>query len=886
MKNLGVNELREAYLKFFESKEHLRISSASLVPKNDPSILLINAGMTPMKSYFTGAETPPSKRVTNSQKCIRTADIENVGITDRHGTYFEMLGNFSFGDYFKEEMIPWIWEFCVDVLEMDPERLYPTVYLEDDEAYDIWINKVGIPAERVLKLGKEDNWWEHGTGPSGPCTEVLYDRGEKYCGKPECKPGHECDRYMEFWNSVFSQFERHEDGTYTELSQKNIDTGVGLERLAVVLQDAGSMFEVDTVKSILDKVCEISNKTYKESKRDDIGIRIITDHIRAAVMMISDGVTPSNNGRGYVLRRLLRRAIRQGELLGIDRNFLEDVAREAILQSKGAYPELETNEEFIIYTINGEENTFRGTLNTGSSILTSYIENNKEEGLSSLSAEQVFLLHDTYGFPVDLTREIAAESSMEIDEAGYHELMDEQRKRAQANTRKNVQSAWGGDKIPKEIHDLEATNFTGYETLKDKGEVLFILKEGHEDEVLQLVQSAEAGEEVIIVTDKTPFFGTGGGQIGDFGIAYNDDVKITVTMTTKNRAKVDFHQSTIVSGVVNVGDTLELEVDEENRWATARNHTATHLLHKALRKCIGTHVTQAGSEFNGEYFRFDFNHQGALTEEQLKEVEDEVNRAILKDLPVATYWQNVQEAKEDGVLALFDETYDEEMRVVSIGGDYSKELCGGTHLQHSSQVGTFRILSEYSVAAGVRRIDAASGFNALRRIDDEREQLRDLAKSLNSNVNEVNQRVSTLLEKNKELEKEIKTLEEEKISAANEDLSTDAINLNGINLLVTEVSTDSVNQMRDLGDKFLSDLAPAIVILGRRDDDKLNFLVMSSDEAINAGVKAGDIVKIAAQVSGGGGGGKANMAQAGGRNVEKLNEALEAAKEAVIEILG
>ena len=886
MRKLGVNELREEYLKFFESKAHLRIPSASLIPKNDPSILLINAGMTPMKAYFTGDETPPAVRLTNSQKSIRTADIENVGFTDRHGTFFEMLGNFSFGDYFKEEMIPWIWEFCTEILEMDPARLYPTVFMEDDEAYDIWTKTVGIPEDHVLRFGKEENWWEHGVGPAGPCTEVLYDRGVDFCGLEECKPDHDCDRYMEFWNSVFTQYYRHEDGTYTELNQKNIDTGVGLERLAVLSQEVGSMFEIDTVKAVLDTACEIADVTYKVNRAEDVSIRIITDHVRAATMMIGDGITPSNGGRGYVLRRLIRRAVRHGSLLGVEENFLARLVEVVIEQSGDAFPEIVRNHDFIVYTVDGEESTFRKTLSAGSKILEGYIADAKADNLTILPGKQVFLLHDTYGFPLDLTKEVAEESGLTIDEAGYHELMDEQRKRAQANTAKNVQSAWGGDMMPAEIHELEPTVFTGYETLEDTGKVLYILKEAEESGApMYLVDEAVAGEHITFVTDKTPFFGTGGGQIGDYGMGYTDNAQIKIDMTTKNRAKVDFHQAVVQDGTFKVGDIVELKVDEKNRWDTARNHTGTHLLHTALRNVIGTHVTQAGSEFNGEYFRFDFNHQGALTAEQIEAVEDEVNKQILADLDVSTYWQNVEEAKEDGVLALFDETYDAEMRVVSIGGDYSKELCGGTHLFHTSQVGSFHIVAEYSVAAGVRRIEAVTGFNALDRVKADRKQLNDLAKTVNSNVSDVNARVESLLDRNKDLEAQIKQLEVEKLEAENAGLTAGAENINGINLLITEVEAESVPQMRDLGDKLMAELEPAVIVLGRRDDDKVNFIVMSSDEAISLGVKAGDIVKVAAQVAQGGGGGKANMAQAGGKDVTKLEEALAAAEVAVKEIL-
>ncbi len=884
MRYMTVNELREAYLQFFESKGHLRIPSASLVPKNDPSILLINAGMTPMKAYFTGAAIPPAKRVTNSQKCVRTGDLENIGYTARHVSFFEMLGNFSFGDYFKKEMIPWIWEFCTQVLGMEEDKLYPTVYELDDESYDIWTKTVGVPEERVYRLGKADNFWEHGVGPSGPCTEILYDRGEKYsCGKDTCAPGCDCDRYMEFWNSVFSQFERQEDGTYIELKQKNIDTGVGLERLATIVQDVDSIYEIDTVKSILGKVCEISGKTYGEDEKTDISLRIITDHARSATMMVSDGITPSNNGRGYVLRNLIRRAVRQASLLGVEDNFLSKVVEEVVAQSKDAYPELESNLKFILYTIDSEETTFRGTLNSGNKILDGYIKDAIDNKLEALPAEDVFKLHDTYGFPLDLTKEIAKESGLEIDEQGFRDLMEEQRMRAQANTKKNVQSAWAGDKMPKEIAQIEPTNFTGYETLVDEGKILYLLVE--DGDKYKIVDSVETGTDVVIITDKTPFFGTGGGQIGDKGFASQGDTEVEITMTNKNRDKVYFHQTKVLEGTLYADRSIKLEVDRENRRSTARNHTATHLLHKALRKVIGEHVIQAGSEFNGEYFRFDFTHQGGLSADQLAAVEAEVNWAILEDMDVEVLWEPVEEAKAKGAIALFDETYAEIMRTIYIGEDYSIELCGGTHLKHTSQVGSFRILTESSVAAGIRRIEAATGFNALRYYNSDRELLASLSDKLNTSVSELDVRLDHIIDKNKELEKEVKTLENAKMESANKDLLSDSEDIAGINLLVTEVSTDSVEQMRELGDKFMAELEPAVVILGRKEAEKVNFLVMSSDQAIDKGVKAGDIVKVAAKVAGGGGGGKANMAQAGGKDSGKLEEALESAKTAVKEIL-
>lgn len=884
---LSVNELRETYLKFFEEKGHKRIPSASLIPKNDPSILLINAGMTPLKSYFTGEETPPSKRLTNSQKCIRTDDIENIGYTDRHVTFFEMLGNFSFGDYFKEEMIPWIWEFCTEVIKLDPERLYPTVYEEDDEAFKIWHEKVGIPEERITRLGKDENFWEHGVGPCGPSTEVLYDRGEEYsCGKPTCAPGCDCDRYMEFWNSVFSQYYREEDGTYSELKQKNIDTGVGLERLATIAQDVDSVFAIDTIKNILDKASSICKVKFGEDERSDISLKIITDHIRSAVMMIADGITPGNSGRGYVLRNLIRRAIREATLLNREENFTKELAKVVILQSEDAFPELKENEDFILYTLEAEENTFRKTLDSGSKILYEYIEAAKDNKDEYLDAEKVFLLHDTYGFPFDLTKEIAQEEHLKVDADKYNELMAEQKRRAQADTKKNVQSAWSGDSFPAEVHALDATKFLGHETLEAKGKILYILKANDEGSKFEIVDTAKKGDEIVFITDQTPFYGTGGGQIGDIGKAYKDDgTELKVTMTNKNRQKVYFHQAKVLEGSIKTGEELNLAVDAENRRNTARNHSATHLLHKALRKCIGPHVTQAGSEFNGEYLRFDFHHQGALSKEQLREVEAEVNKAILADLPVKTEVMTVEEAKKAGAVALFDERYDEKMRVVTIGDDYSKEICGGTHVEHSSQIGSFRILNESSVASGIRRIEATSGVNTLKAMDKDRKVLEELNDLLSTSESEVVGRVENLIEQNKDLMKQIEALEAEKVKAQNQDLDTEAKEVNGIKVLATLVDTEDAAQMRDLADELIVDLEPAVIILARAEKGKVNLLIKASDAAINQGINAGKIIKQAAKEVGGGGGGKADMAQAGGRKDENVNKALETAKAEVISIL-
>ncbi len=884
MDKLGLNEIREKYLQFFEERGHLRLPSFSVVPKNDPSILLINAGMTPMKPYFTGKEQPPSKRITNCQKCIRTGDIDNVGITDRHGTYFEMLGNFSFGDYFKEEMIPWIWEFCTVVLGMDPDRLYPSVYEEDDEAFDIWEKKVGIPADRIYRFGKEDNFWEHGVGPSGPCTEVYYDRGEKYgCGSPNCAPGCSCDRFTEFWNSVFSQFDKQEDGTYLPLEQKNIDTGVGLERLASMLQDVGSIFEVDTVRSILDQVCALAGKKYKEDRQTDVSIRIITDHIRAAVMMIGDGITPSNNGRGYVLRRLLRRAIRNARHIGISGPFLQVLAEEVIRLNAQAYPELLEHELFIMQTLGSEERSFDRTLEQGNQFLASYIQQAKEAGQSSLASEDVFRLHDTYGFPVDLTKEIAREQGLGIDEEGFYELMEEQRKRAQENTRANVKTAWGGVAFPDALLTLPSTEFTGYDTLVSDAEVLSILVQSAD--AFDSVERIGTHEDFIFITDKTPFYASGGGQEGDFGIARGEDYVLRVETTSKNANGLYFHHGEVLEGKLEVGDSIRLEVDKENRQATARNHTATHLLHKALRKVLGNHVTQAGSEVNARHLRFDFTHFQQLTVEEIEQITLEVNNAVLENYPVTTDVMSIQEAKDQGAMALFDEKYGDAVRVISVG-DYSKELCGGTHLKSSAEIGSFRIIQEASIAAGVRRIEAVTGKLANQYAAEDRGNLRVLADLLKTNATDLQVKLESLVSENRLLRREIESLQAKAAQDQNKGVEELVEKHDDFSVLVTEVHTPDANTMRELGDSLRDKLTPAVVFLAREGEGSLQFLAMASEEAVKAGVHCGNIIKAAAQVAGGGGGGRPNMAQAGGRQVEKLGEALAQAKKLILEQLG
>lgn len=885
MNTLGLNEIREKYLQFFEEKEHLRLPSFSLVPKNDPSILLINAGMTPMKAYFTGKEVPPSKRITTCQKCIRTGDIENVGITDRHVTYFEMLGNFSFGDYFKAEMIPWIWEFCTQVLGMDPDRLYPSVFEEDDEAYEIWRDVVGLEESRISRLGKEHNFWEHGVGPSGPCTEVYYDRGEEIgCGSEDCRPGCECDRFMEFWNSVFTQFDRQEDGTYLPLEQKNIDTGVGLERLATLIQGVDSVFEIDTMRAILNKVCALASKTYNADKKTDIAIRIITDHSRSAVMMIADGITPSNGGRGYVLRRLMRRAIRNARQIGIEGPFLEALAEVIIDINKGYYPELEEHKVFIMQTIKNEEKSFDKTLQQGNQFLSDYIAEAKTAGQNSLQADDVFRLHDTYGFPLDLTKEIAAEEGLEVDEDGFYQLMEEQRRRAQENTKSNVKTAWGGISFPEAVTNAEASVFTGYERLEDEANLLFILQISENEENLEEKEHVGEGESFIFITDKTPFYAQGGGQAGDIGIASQGTSQIKVLDTTKTAAGIYLHHAEVEQGILQRGVPITLEVDKKNRMATMRNHTATHLLHKALREVLGAHVTQAGSEVNASHLRFDFSHFQQVSSEEIEKINRLVNIAILEAYPVSTEVMSIQEAKDKGAMALFDEKYGDAVRVVSVG-DFSMELCGGTHLSNSAEIASFRITSESSIAAGVRRIEAVTGEVAFELSLEENKQLQNLASMLRTNVSDLDKRLEQVLQENRTLARNLESLQAKETQAANKAVEEKVRTIGDISVIVSEVLTQDQNAMRELGDRLKEKFSPSVIFLARQGENNLQFLAMASDEAVAKGIHCGNLIKETAKLAGGGGGGRPNMAQAGGKDTSQLEAVLNRANELIDESL-
>lgn len=884
MENMGLNEIREKFLSFFESKEHLRLKSFSLIPKNDPSILLINAGMTPLKPYFTGAKVPPAPRITTCQKCIRTPDIERVGKTSRHGTYFEMLGNFSFGDYFKEEAIAWGWEFCTKVLNMPYEKLFVTVYHEDDEAYQIWNEKVGLPKEKIFKMGKEDNFWEHGTGPCGPCSEIFFDRGiEKGCGSPTCNVGCDCDRYVEFWNLVFTQFNKEEDGSYTPLAKKNIDTGGGLERFACIMQGVDNLFEVDTVKAILDYVCKITNVSYGKDAKTDTAIRVMTDHARSTVMMICDGILPDNAGRGYVLRRLLRRAARYGRLLGRSEPFLHDIASVVIRESAQAYPELAAKEDFIKTVILKEEESFARTVLQGMNILNEYIDGLKSSNQDTLTGDMVFKLHDTFGFPLDLTREIASENGCQIDEKGFFEAMSIQKKTTREISLKNrAGAAWGAAALPEEIKGEPKTMFVGYDTLECDAVLKFILSG---NEIPQLAEKATAGDDITVIVEKTPFYAQSGGQSGDTGTIYGEGFVINITDTRKTSEGVVLHSGTVAAGDVAAGSSITLSVDKSDRMATARNHTTTHLLHKALRIVLGDHVAQAGSDVSNKRLRFDFSHFSAMTSDERDLVEQIVNDAILSDYEVMTTIMTVDEAKESGAIALFDDKYSGEVRVISVG-DFSKELCGGTHLRSSSQACLFKIVSESAVAAGVRRLEAVTGKEAMNMVFEEENTLKSASQSLKTSPAELVKRVDATLEKIRILEKNLEAKQSELAKAGADKMLDDVIESGELKLLFTIVDSDNVDELRNMADKIKDILGECIVVLGSVQGDKISFVAMATKEAVSKGAHAGNIIKETAKVAGGGGGGRPDMAQAGGKDISKIGDAMAKAKEVCLSQLG
>lgn len=872
MQQYGVNELRKMFLNFFESKEHLVMKSFSLVPNNDKSLLLINSGMAPLKPYFTGQEIPPRKRVTTCQKCIRTGDIENVGKTARHGTFFEMLGNFSFGDYFKREAIHWSWEFLTEVVGLDPDRLYPSVYVDDQEAFDIWNKEMGIAPERIFKFGKEDNFWEHGSGPCGPCSEIYYDRGEKYgCGSPDCTVGCECDRYMEIWNNVFTQFDNDGNGNYEELEQKNIDTGMGLERLASVVQDVDSIFDVDTIKALRDKVCEFASVEYKADADKDVSIRLITDHIRSATFMISDGIMPTNEGRGYVLRRLIRRAARHGRLLGIDGKFLAKLSATVIEGSKDGYPELEEKKEFIFKVLTQEEDKFNKTIDQGLSILASMQDEMKEAGKTVLSGADAFKLYDTYGFPLDLTKEILEEAGYTIDEEGFKASMEEQR--VKARNAREVTNYMGADAtVYDEIEASVTSEFVGYDRLTHTSKISVLTTES------EIVEAITEGQNGTIFVDETPFYATMGGQEGDTGIICTEDAEFTVSNTIKLLGGKIGHVGNVTKGMFKVGDSVTLEVAEKERANTCKNHSATHLLQKALKTVLGSHVEQKGSLVTPDRLRFDFAHFSAMTPEELEKVENIVNTEIAKNVPVVTEVMNIEQAKATGAMALFGEKYEEDVRVVSMG-DFSKELCGGTHVSNTGNITTFKIVSEAGVAAGVRRIEALTGDGVFCYYKEVEKELAEAAKVAKSTPANLKEKIEHMQAEMKALQSEIESLKSKAAKDALGDVMNQVKEVNGVRLLATAVEDVDMNGLRDLGDQLKEKLGEGVVVIASSASGKVNLIAMATDEAMEKGAHAGNLIKGIAALVGGGGGGRPNMAQAGGKNPAGIPDAIAKVEE-------
>ena len=862
MKWTGLNELRESYLSFFESKGHLRLPSFSLIPQNDNSLLLINSGMAPMKPYFQGTKEPPRRRVTTCQKCIRTPDLDNVGKTARHGTYFEMLGNFSFGDYFKKEAIEWSWEYFTKVLEIPEDRLWPSVYENDEEAYNFW--KQYVPEERIVKLGKADNFWEHGSGPCGPCSEIYFDRGEKYgCGSPDCKPGCECDRYMEIWNNVFSQFDNDGKGNYTELVQKNIDTGMGLERLACVMQGVDNLFEVDTVRKILDTVCEYSGKKYGENYNNDVSIRIITDHIRSSTFMICDGVKPSNEGRGYVLRRILRRAARNGRLLGIKGAFLAKLSDVVISQNENAYPELSTKKDYIAKVISIEEERFDATIDTGLSLLSKIIEEAGAKGVKVISGEDTFKLYDTYGFPFDLTKEIIADAGFEADEEEFKKLMNEQKKLARENRKDN--GGWSKDDVDL-FENIAETVFTGYAETESDAEVMAVAAEG------MLVDELCDGEGIVVL-DKTPFYGEGGGQVGDTGKICGDGFEAEVVDTKKANGKY-MHIVNVLSGNIKAGMKVKAAIDTEKREAIRRNHSTVHLLQAALRKVLGDHVEQAGSYVDAERFRFDFSHFEPMTKEQIAQVETLVNSWILSGTEIENFETDIESAKKMGAMALFGEKYGNTVRVVKMG-EFSTELCGGTHMTNTAKAGLCKILYESSVAAGVRRIEGITGENVLSYIYENLAVMQETAKNLKAqNISDIADKAAAVSGEVKELKSKIEELSAEIAKSKTSSLTDNAQQVGAYKLVTARLDGMSGDELRAAGDILKDSDENIVAVLGSVTDGKVTLLAVCGKAAVKNGAHAGKIIKETAAIVGGGGGGRPDSAQAGGKDATKLDEAL------------
>ncbi|MDW0090168.1 alanine--tRNA ligase [Clostridioides difficile] len=874
MEKMGLNEIRSKFLEFFESKGHYVANSYSLVPNNDKSLLLINSGMAPLKNYFSGVEVPPSVRMCTSQKCIRTGDIENVGITARHATFFEMMGNFSFGDYFKRESIKWGWEFVTEWLNIPEDKIWVTVYEEDDDSYDIWAKEMNFPEERMVRLGKDDNFWEIGTGPCGPCSEIYFDRGEEYgCDNPDCKPGCDCDRYLEFWNHVFTQFDRDEEGNYSLLENKNIDTGMGLERMGCIMQGVDTIFEVDTIKSILEAVEKLTGVKYGENPKNDISIRIITDHIRAVTFLVSDGVLPSNEGRGYVLRRLLRRAARHGKLLGVKELFLQKLIDEVIKVNDKAYPVLVEKESYIKKVVGIEEEKFNETIDQGTEILNSYIEVLKNEGKTVLSGQEAFKLYDTYGFPIDLTKEILEEEHLSVDEKAFNEEMEKQKERAR-NARGNMDGeSWKEDPLSKLESTVDST-FNGYSEIYGEGTIEAIVKDD------ELVQSAKEGDKVSIVLDNTTFYPEGGGQVGDCGLITNENLVLEVLNTKKGANNSIKHIGIIKSGKISNGDKVKTLVDGETRMSAARNHSATHLLHKALREVLGEHVNQAGSLVTPERLRFDITHFEAISNEELKVIEEKVNNVILSSLDIKCDIMNIKEAKEKGATALFGEKYGDEVRVVSMG-DYSTELCGGTHLTNTSQVGMFKILSEGGVAAGVRRIEAITGKAVYEYLKERDGIISEVCVNLKSKEDNLIQRISSLLEENKNLSKELHDMKAKMSLQSVDSIFDSKVEVNGVNLITNKFEGMDMDTLRETADNLRDKLGSGVVVLANVVDDKVNFVVTATKDVLDKGIHSGNIVREVAKIAGGKGGGRPNMAQAGASDVSKVDQALSYASEVI-----
>jgi len=875
MKKMGANELREAYLNFFEGKDHLRLDSFPLVPKNDKSLLLINAGMAPLKPYFTGVQEPPKKRITTCQKCIRTGDIENVGKTSRHGTFFEMLGNFSFGDYFKEEIIPWAWEFITVNLEIPKDRLYVTIYLEDDEAYNIWTSKTDVDPSRIFRLGKDDNFWEIGVGPCGPCTEIHFDRGngEKVTTVEEFLKAADEDRIVEFWNLVFTQFDKDEAGNYNRLSSPNIDTGMGLERIATIMQGVNNIFEIDTVRSILNKVCEITNSKYGENKSDDISIRIITDHVKSVTMLISDGVLPSNEGRGYVLRRLLRRAARHGRLLGAKDVFLLDIVDTVIENYGSAYSQLMEKKDYIKKIVALEEERFNETIDSGMEILKSYIDEMANNDEKTLSGEKAFKLYDTFGFPLELTLEILEEKNLLVDLEGFNKAMEHQRTSAREARGENTYM--GSDEKP--VNKIDAsieTEFKGYDELEISASALILADDSEFKETLK------AGEKGYLVTSATPFYAEMGGQTGDAGIIFNNKFKGIVYDTKKNVGGKTIHYIEITEGELSQNDDITLKVDAKRRKDIGKNHTATHMLQEALKEVLGEHVAQSGSFVDNERLRFDFTHFQGMTKEELEKVEDLVNEKIMEAYKVETQLMTIDEARESGATALFDDKYGNEVRVVSVG-EFSKELCGGTHVKNSGEIGLLKILTEAGVAAGIRRIEAVTGFNALKFIEEKQRVLKETAGVLKCSEKDIIGKVHSLSQELKEKDKEVHELKSKLASGAEDEILQAVKDINGVSVAAFGLKDLDGNSLRDLADKVRNKISLGVVILGSTQGDKVNFVAMATKNSIEKGVHCGKIIKEVAAVAGGGGGGRPDMAQAGGKDPSKLAEAITKAYQTV-----